>query len=38
MTVQPVETVAGVAEATAKDPGILDVQEAIAFMTAVLEG
>ena len=38
MTVQPDETVAGVAEMTGKDPGIFDVQEAIAFMTAVLEG
>ncbi len=38
MTVQPDETVASVAQQTARDPGIFDVQEAIAFMSDVLAG
>ena len=38
MTVQPDETVADVAEATSRQPGIDDVNEAIAFMTDVLAG
>ena len=36
MTVQPDQTVADVIEETAGDPGVFDVQEAIALMTAVL--
>ena len=38
MTVQPDRTVADVGRETAADPGIFDVQEAIAFMTDVLAG
>ncbi len=38
MTVQPGQTVADVARETAADPGIFDVQEAIALMTDVLKG
>ncbi len=38
MTVQPDETVDEVARQTAEDPGIFDVQEAIAFMTDILAG
>ncbi|WP_116127226.1 S1/P1 nuclease [Lewinella sp. IMCC34183] len=38
MTVQPGQTVADVVHETAADPGIFDVQEAIAFMSSVLRG
>ncbi|PPK87355.1 S1/P1 nuclease [Neolewinella xylanilytica] len=38
MTVQPDQTVADVVNETAQDPGIFDVQEAIAFMADVLAG
>ena len=38
MTVQPGQTVADVARETAADPGIFDVQEAIALMSDVLRG